>query len=475
MGDRPERTTSETPWGLSWKALLSSLRPTPAELSHLDGIVKVIHDALKTADINLARLEVGGDHGTGTMMSGSSSLQLYAIFNSFNPYDYFQTHLQPLTDAISEIHPRPSSITQRGLSVTGVIDDVPFSLFACTDLYVGPAQLATIPSTPSVSSPTDARNVHLQTSCSVLRSSMLRTQPLLYKDMVRVAQKWISTTDIVSDMDKPSSYLLQLLMLAAVRSAPVQHPSPELYDNIMRKFYTLIGTSCLSGEGIVADASMSSMFLWWPFFYDRHVVDWCISISLLQSCERESSCPLIIVDIAAPFVNVARSLPNWSELRRVAREAMVMFEKKDVIQTLEDRMQSITDRFKDSVDMLQNQLTELQVIEEAPRRWTGIIQFTESHMNSDKWTSVIEVTLRNCVWRVNVRRSRTEGIGYSTMVDLSLQKLGVPLTRTLDVDVTFRTTTSYLAFDEDNDHAFLQKRSEVIRSRDYPLQITVIA
>lgn len=466
----------ETPWGLSWEQLIESLRPTQAQINQLISLTDLIRKALSTMRPAPDRIVPGGAFGAGTMSTSDLSLQLYAVFVSFDPVNYFETHLKYINEALSNVKPRPSSIRQNGLAVTCVIDDVPISVFAATDFPCGPAQLLDIPLAPPPSSTTEARAVHLETTCEILRSAALRIQPQLFKDMVRVAVKWMSGVEFLSSSDVPSHYLIQLLMLQAVRTASTRKPSPELYSSVMRMFFSLASSSSTTKDPIISDSTMPGSFLWWPFYYDRHLVDWCIANFLMTvSSEKSVSSPLVIVDIAAPFVNIVNSLPDWSEFRRASRDALRLFEHRDTIQKLQDRLKTVTDGFQETMNALQGKVDQLQLVEQSPRRWSGSIQFTEQHMNSDQWSTVMEVTLRTIVWRVNARRARVDNVGYGAMIDLSLQMIGPPPPRNIDVDVVFRSSTVYIVFDKNSDHVFLQKRSEVIRNRDYPLQITVVA
>lgn len=469
-------SSAETQWGMPWNDLVRSLRPTSSEKKKLKSIAVAVEDTLKESNVAPTRLEIGGLFGCDAMTRGDLSLELYAIYDDFKAENYFDTHLAPLTEVISDMRPRLASVEQRGYAISFVIEDILISLYAAGELPSGPAQLAHPPTAPSASHPTDARAVHVETSCAVLRTAALKIQPPLFKDMVRIARKWLTSVEFLSSTDKPSDYLLQLLVLAAVRSSPSQPPSAELYEEIMRKFFSLATSSCAkSGAVAYVDASMPPLFLWWPFYYDRHVVDHCVAASLLSTADPLAETPLVLVDIAAPFINVARSLSDWSELRRASREALYQFERRDAIQSIQDRLQALTDGFQETVETLQSRVDKLQHIEDSPRRWIGTIQFSNMHTDSEKWVKVMDVNLRTIVWRVNARAAPKEGIGYSKMVDLSLQMVGAPLERAIDVDVLFRTSTVYLTFSKENDHVFVAKRSEIVLNRDYPLQITVVA
>lgn len=472
----PPGISPETPWGLSWDQLIKSLRPSQAQINRLIHLTDHIRKALSTIRPAPDRIVPGGAFGAGTLSASDLSLHLYAVFEPFDPAKYFDTHLKSINDALTDLKPRPSSIRQNGLAVTCVIDDIPVSVYAAADFPCGPAQLLEIAHAPPPSSTIEARTVHLETTCAILRSAALRIQPQLFKDMVRVVTKWLSGVEFLSSTDVPNHYLVQLLVLQAVRSTSTRKPSPELYSSVMRTFLSLASSSSTTKDPIIADSSMPATFLWWPFYYDRHLVDWCIAKMLMTpSPDKSASSPLVIVDIAAPFVNVADSLRDWSEFRRASRDALRLFEHRDTIQKLQDRLKTVTDGFEETMKTLKGKVDELELLEQSPRRWSGSVQFTEQHMNSDQWCTVMEVRLRTILWRVNARRARVENVGYSTMIDLTLQMLGPAPSHSIDVDVMFRSSTAYLLFDKNTDHAFLQKRSEVVRNRDYPLQITVIA
>lgn len=465
---------SETPWGTNWADLLSSMRPTSAEKSRINAIITQIEDALKAANLSPSRLEITGAYGKGTLSSGNLSVELIAVYDDFKGSDYFDVHLQPLTDAINKIRPKPGSVTQRGYFVHFALDDIPIAFAAGSDLPAGPALLALTKYTaPSAESTVMDHAVQVATSCAVLRTAALRSQPQLFKDMVRVARKWLATCDFMSAADIPGEYLIELLMLACVRAAPIEKPGPRLYSRIMRAFLGLLSAPGATDIPGVPDGGLPPTFLWWPIFYDRAVVDWCLARGVLQPGKGDT-CPMVVVDPAAPFENVALTLADWSEIRRAAREARPLFEARDALEGLQERVQTLTETIQETVAELEVRVAKLQRLEEAPRRWTGTVSFSETHMNNESWTKVIEVGLRDLKWRVNARRARSEGMGYSAIVDVSLQLVGTTLTKSMDVDVSFRSSTANLVFDKDNDHVFFAKRSEITRNREYTLQITVV-
>ncbi len=134
---------------------------------------------------------------------------------------------------------------------------------------------------------------------------------------------------------------------------------------------------------------------------------------------------------------------------------------------------------EDTLKSMRKKLTALENVESSPRRWSGTIQFSEVHIASDSWAGVRDIELRCMKWRINVRRSRSDTTGYSRTVDVSLQVVSLEreekLPRTFDVDVTFQGQNSQLVFGPTVDHVLIARRSEVIRNREYPVQVTIVA
>lgn len=573
VSSEPVKTSTETPWGVSWNDLITSLRISTDDENRLNEIVSIVRAALDKESLTPKNITIGGAFGSETLSRDQLTLELYAIYesNMFHADNYFDAHLAPLTQAIKSLDPQPQNIHQRGLAVCFIIDDISVSVYAGGELWGGPTQLAyssnyirrDLSRERRYPNETDAKSIHADTSCASLRAGVLKCQSMLYKDMVRICRKWVDEQDF-DITEKPGDYLIHLLVLAAVRSTPLLFTPPPItstttilssqlrrsntnsegkvendedsqngsgpghmkikpaydtniiyggsnwdknneteknnntvniiedknyhvdavistdtYKDILRKFFHICSaTDVQLGDTIYTDATPSSLcplFLWWPLLYDRPVIDHCVATGQIMQNQRNSS-SLLIVDISSPFVNISNTLKDWTSFKTISRNASLQFERRNTIQTLQDRLQSISQGFQQSVNKLSNQVSILQNIEQAPRRWTGSIKFTESLMNSDSWIKVMDITLRTIVWRVNIRRTRSDGIGFSTMVDLTLQMVDgkETLTRALDVDVVFRTTTICLSFDKDTDHVFMQKRSEVVRNRDYPLQITVV-
>lgn len=537
--------SNETPFGVSWHDLIQSLRPSSDDERRLNKIKDTVYNALSSDEgVKPDKLEIGGAYGSGTLSRNHLNLQLYAVYENdrFYPDNYIDEHLEKMTKIIKQLNPQPQSIVQKGFAVTFVVDDIPTSLYAAGELYAGPAQLVyssnyiqrDLNYERKYVNETDSRTVYSDTTVALLRSQVLRTQSMVYKDMVRVVRKWMNEqSELNSIHNRPGELLIHLLVLAAVRSSTLMFKpltpskfnnfnnnnlnkpfkpyyniedkienkkkamkiindrkvnnesidaklSIDTYKDIFRKFFHISSVSDTQhGDIIYSDStpsSMSSLFLWWPILYDRPLLDYCIATGQLKLSNDNSNNKLLIIDIVVPFINVSNTLKDWSVFRTLARQMAIQIERKNTIQTLQDKLQGLTQGFQESIQTLTLQIQNLQFIENSPRRFIGTIQFSESHMNSEHWVKVMDIKLRTITWRINARKAKADGVGYNSIIDLALQMVDgkETLNRPLDVDVIFRTTTIYLTFDKDNDHVFMQKRSEVIRNRDYNLQVTVV-
>lgn len=509
---------SETPWGLSWNALLPTLRPTDDEINLFSSIFTTIRDLLRASILRHVRLIPGSAFGKGTLLTGETTFDMYAIFPTFSPESYYEDHLNPLLQTL--LNAKDANLTglvDKGLAVTFIFDAITCRIFAAGELRAGPKELllygraprtrpnsannsannsaSTLannptntprnrnstnledvpdPVTPSFP-PLEARTVHVETSCAVLRINLIAAQPPLYKDMVRVAKKWRAACPFMVADSAPGSYLLELLMLDAFHAAPATAPSPEMHAVIFRRFLALAAAHTMSGSDVLADEGMPSLFLSWSTYYNRAAIDYSMSMGLLKTAEsRVDRSPLVVIDPAVPFVNVANTVSDWGELRKFARDSLSHFQNSDLLESVQTRLNSLTVGMSETLAQMQGKLDRLQSLENAPRRWSGNIQFREGHLSGGSWAMVTEVQLRTITWRVNARKARSEGMGYSSFVDVSLQMVGKAPGRTIDVDVNFRGT-SHLVFDPANDHVLFARRSEVTRNRDYAIQITIVA
>jgi hypothetical protein len=315
----------------------------------------------------------------------------------------------------------------------------------------------------------------LETTCGVLRVELIRGQCPLYKDMVRVAKKWRDGCEFMVAGGSLGDYLIELLMLEAFHGAPAATPSPDLYSAIFRRFLALVATQSGTGSDAVAADAMPRTFLTWSTFYNRATVDHCLAKGFLtvnNSGATLDGSALVVVDPAAPFVNIASTVTEWGELRAAARESLASFQATEMVEVLDVRLQTFSEKVSKTLGALTAKIEQLEEVERAPRRWSGTLQFRDAHVSSDAWTPVVEMELRCLRWILHARKPRMESTAYAQLVDVSLQVVG-EVTRQLDVDVSFRGAVVQLKFDGQTDHVLVARRSEVMRNRDYTLQVTV--
>eukprot|EP00171_Calliarthron_tuberculosum_P001139 IDg1139t1 len=186
---------------------------------------------------------------------------------------------------------------------------------------------------------------------------------------------------------------------------------------------------------------------------------------------------LCVLDPAAPFVDVADTIANWAETRRFARDSLAHFQNTELVEALQAKLTHFSISVEETLQLMRERIQNLQNVEASARRWSGKIQFTEIHLSSDSWSRVFELDLRCLKWRINVRRARSDTTGYARTADVSLQIIGLKerLKRNIDVDVHFQGQTSQLVFGPECDHVHIAKRSEVLRNREYAIQITIVA
>ena len=482
MLEKPS-SSAETPWNLPWATVIRDLQPPSSEVNKLASLTGQIRDVLQANSFS-STLHVGGSLGKQSHIPNEKSLILFQHIPSFDASDYFNAHLSPLYEAIKNCHSY-KDVRMEGLSIRFVVEDVQVCLYATGELFMGPKELLLPMNKPrqpdgnranndTAHAASDAKQVHLATSCELLRVKFIAAQSSLFHNMVRVAKKWRTSSNIMSLEDTPDDYLLELLMLHCVHSTPVMDCNARLYDTIFRRFLQLICASTtnmgsVNVPGLYADPP--NTFLWWDMYYKRSCIDEALSRGLFPSARE--GCALVIVDPAAPIMNVANGVNDWAEVRGAARDTLASMVDTDAVEALTTRLHALTEGMQRSIESLSTQLSSLQRVERAPRRWAGTIRFTERHMGSDAWVSVCEMEMRCVMWRVNARKSRSEGVGYSAVIDLSLMCLA-ERERVLDVDVEFRGNVVNLSFDEKNDHVLIAKRSEVVRNRDYAMQITII-
>lgn len=77
----------------------------------------------------------------------------------------------------------------------------------------------------------DELSAQVETACTVLRAVVLKIQSTLFKGMVTIARKWLDDKGL-DPTDRRSKYLIQLLMLAAVRSTDIRIVPPPRASKI---------------------------------------------------------------------------------------------------------------------------------------------------------------------------------------------------------------------------------------------------
>lgn len=476
---------TETPWGLKWADLLTSLRPTKNQNSLFQSIVEQVDVALRRAGLKPDRVIAGGAYGKQTLSRSENALDIFAVFEEqFQATNYLDAHLKPMMSALTVGERVPFvNVEERGLAVNFTVEGIKCRLMAAGVLQGGPKDLlldfkprdarAINGAQPCLS--TEAREIHIETTCAVARMEFIRMQPPVYKDMVRVAKKWRDSSEFTTAAEAPGDYLMELVMLEAFQSAPASSPSPDFYATILRRFLATMSSQSGSGSDVVASSDMPKTMLTWTTFYNQGAIDYCIARGLLRMKEVDSELrSLCVVDPAVPFIDVASTVPDWGEIRKCARESLSHFQNTEMVEVLRNKLHSFSVSVEETLKSLRGKLSTLESIEASPRRWSGTVQFTELHISGDSWAPVLDLELRCLKWRINARRARSDNTGYSRVVDVSLQVLE-PLSRTIDVDVKFQTVSSQLVFGPNAEHVLVARRSEVLRNRDYVMQITVVA
>lgn len=490
---------SETPWGLPWAALFTSLRPTRSHMQFIDSIIEQIRLALARANIEPDRFLAGGPAGRGTQSAGDMTLELYAVFSEgFQARTYVDAYLQPFIAALKLDSKAPfSNIEENGLSVLFHVSGVDVRLFAAGELYAGAKELLLPPSTDAntvllSASPSNApekpeiaggganailsvREVHVQTTCAVMRTEFLAMQPRMYKDMVRVARKWRDSLKYTRTDSVPCDLLLELVMLEAFQGAPAARASADAYAAVFRRFLALLASQSAADGALAGAVDQPATFLAWTTLYNRGAIDHCVAHRMLHNHRGDAH--LCVLDPAAPFIDVADTVADWTETRRFARDSLVHFQNTELVEALQAKLNHFSVSVEETLNLMRERIENLQNVEASPRRWSGNIQFNEVHLSTETWSRVFELELRCLKWRINVRRARSDTTGYARTADVSLQIIGLKerLRRTIDVDVHFQGHTAQLVYGPECDHVLIAKRSEILRNRDYAMQITIVA
>lgn len=485
---------TETPWGVTWKELLPTLRPTPEHASTVAAIIDEVRIALARAEITPSRVIAGGCVGRGTHSAGDTTLALYAVFDdAFDATRYLDAYLRPFIAALSATpsgasHCPFTGVEERGLSVLFCMKGMDVRLFAAGVLYSGPKQLLLMNDTTNIAQSTQRndkkegitmtpREVHVQTSCEVLRTLFLAAQPPLYKDLVRVARKWRDGLEFESENERPSDLLIEMIMLEAFESitACTGVPKPDVYASAFRRFLTTLAAQPASGSHIIGGIEQPKTFLSWPTLYNQGAIEWSRTNGLMVT--RKSDADLIVIDPAVPYLDIGQNVTEWIPLRRYARSTLEHFQSSELVEALQAKLAHFSVSVEETLSALRARVDALNAVECSARRWSGSVAFSEVHLASDTWVKVELLELRTFKWHINVRRSRSDTTGYSRTADVSLQIVGLreQLKRTIDVDVSFQGHTAQLVFGPGVDHVSIVKRSEILRNKKYTMQITVIA
>ncbi len=152
-----------------------------------------------------------------------------------------------------------------------------------------------------------------------MRAEFLAGQPPMFKDMVRVGKKWRDSCDFSMAVNAPGDYLLELIMLEAFQGAPAAASGPDHFSTVFRRFLSIFASRSGTGADLIGAADMPKTFLAWTTYYNQGAIDYCVAQRMLQPLRAAGDGrSLCVLDPTVPFVDVAGTIEDWTEVRNCA-------------------------------------------------------------------------------------------------------------------------------------------------------------
>ena len=315
---------SSTPQHHSFLLRAESLALTSVERLQLHGIVQEITDVLTRSKV-IASVEVCGSYGKGTAVSGCADLDMVAItvkcFES-DMYLSLQRHVATLLEDLKV------DIKHKPLAVSFTYKHVGIDVVLASP-NIEPLSQCCLPPRP--------RNFR-RPSLSVQECAFLRAQPPLFGAVVRLLKNWRASAENWPHHNKPRSYLLELIALAAIQKVNTSQFTEETVRN-----------GFVASLELLLQVISGNLKLYWVDNYPEY------------SIEFENHDGPTVMDPFDPTNNLAGLLQiqNWHPLSQLAEHTLIAIRDHNLVQrvihitpTAEQRVSAISPQYRFSCFVL---------------------------------------------------------------------------------------------------------------------------
>jgi len=181
----------------------------------------------------------------------------------------------------------------------------------------------------------ESERQHMSASVATLQRNFIGSQSEEYKDMVRVAKYWRNLHKWSSKANRPSSYLLELVMLHAYQNTFT--PGQNTYKTTFHRFLTLLCDPVL--------------LLSWNVYYSTELAHMYVTIKQLP----------MVVDPTNPTNNVAARVKDWQEITTYVQQTLAQFQEivtNSVLEQFTKEMKELTEKNND----MEKKLSFMQMI-----------------------------------------------------------------------------------------------------------------
>lgn len=321
---------SETSW--KWPSnpktqrnYVLKLRPTDEEITaNRDALGKVIEFCQKKCGLDVTRVKTAGSVGKSTDMRKLAEVELVLFVNGFKQDEMKEKYSEmqdTVLKAMNEEFPNTfDSTADRKFGLKFDIEGMKIEiLIGLND--VSPKDFLEV-SDPEL-------REYMLASVSMLNQGFIKKQSTFYLDMVRAAKDWCNSFEWDDKDSKPSSYLIEIIMLEALRRLSfitgagntgrrpmrMQHAS-----EVMQKFFQLIGNVKNNDEKTYDKDNLPSLFICFTRHYKKTDLPLDEAEPLFENKGKKANA--IVMDAVNPTNNLWLTLADDQILVQRAKEAL---------------------------------------------------------------------------------------------------------------------------------------------------------
>jgi len=390
MEEQAQQNNTITPWGGSWIALAQQVTPTSDDHQKIQAAFVALKKVLAagvSSSHKISRILKAGSYGKGTICRMRLELDVVLYMEDYTP----DRHEETLRFFLALFEKSAPGFTQVR-KVTHAIkmlfnQSVSIDLLPTTTLLEG--AMGFIPLSPT------HRDL-MSAAAAKDQCTFIKEQSQLYKDLVRVAKFWRKQITWATKAVRPSSYLLELLMLHAYQ----QHYASMAVmkkDGTKRQMLASIFRDFLKS---VTEMNATT-FICWNAFYSETVARQHIFTTPARK-DGDKRNP-VIVDPANPTNDVANRMHDWGPFVAYAQATLKHFDKQEMVglSRMVSELRSEKQVLQEEIKLLREDITRLRKAA-FHRSVVTVVTFAPFQPEKDS----IQCEVAGLKWKIHFRHNK---------------------------------------------------------------------